>query len=229
MDLDPWLIAAIVVGIVIVVAVTLAVFLLYKVMKIGKKKKEKKPIEIVESSKESPIAKEHTITLEGAKKAQDELKTLDVEREIGSYAIRRLYEAHAEGKLSEEERDRLASGYKEKMAIIKDAMARNESVVALHELESMQDDLIKLFNDRFDELGAKIEDLRTRLEIKPVEEILAPSEAEPPETAPKKEKRKEGKPPSPTPKKTEAEERIEKIKEEVEKVLEKLGQIEAEG
>jgi hypothetical protein len=223
-DLEPWLIAAIV-----VIAIAVAVFLLYKVMKIGKKRKKEEPIEIVETQKKLPIEKEHTITLEGAKKAQDELKTLDIEREIVSYAIRRLYEAHAEGKLSEEERDRLASGYKEKMAIIKDAMARNESVVALHELESMKDDLIKLFNDRFDELGTKIEDLRSRLEIKPIEEIPILEETAAPEATPKKEKRKEGKPQAPAPKKTEAEERIEKIKEEVEKVLEKLGQIEAEG
>jgi hypothetical protein len=225
-DLEPWIIATIV---VVVGAVVVAVFLLYKVMKVGKKKKEETAIEVVETERKLPITKEHTITLENAKKAQGELKTLDIEREIISYAIRRLYEAQAEGKLSEEERDRLASGYKEKMVIIKDAMARNESVVALHELESMQDDLIKLFNDRFDELGAKIEDLRTRLEIKPIQEIPIPTETAPTEETPKKEKRKEGKPPTPTPKKTEAEQRIEKIKEEVEKVLEKLGQIEAEG
>jgi len=222
-DLELWLIVAIVVG-----AVVAAVFLLYNVMRVGKKKKKEAAIEVVETQKKLPITKEHTITIENAKKAQEELKTLEIEREIISYAIRRLYEAHAEGKLSEEERDRLASGYKEKMTIIKDAMARNESVVALHELESMQDDLIKLFNERFDELGAKIEDLRTRLEIKPIKETPIPSEAEPLEVTPKKEKKKEGKPPTP-PKKTEAEERIEKIKEEVEKVLEKLGQIEAEG
>jgi hypothetical protein len=225
-DLEPWIIATIV---VVVGAVVVAVFLLYKAMKVGKKKKEETAIEVVETERKLPITKEHTITLENAKKAQGELKTLDIEREIISYAIRRLYEAQAEGKLSEEERDRLASGYKEKMVIIKDAMARNESVVALHELESMQDDLIKLFNDRFDELGAKIEDLRTRLEIKPIQEIPIPTETAPTEETPKKEKRKEGKPPTPTPKKTEAEQRIEKIKEEVEKVLEKLGQIEAEG
>jgi len=225
-DLEPWQIALI--TITVVGAVAVAIFLLY-IMRAGKKRKEE-PIEKVETEREGklPFTKEHTITLENAKKARDELKTLDIEREIVSYAIRRLYEAHAEGKLSEEERDRMASGYKEKMAIIKDAVSRNESVVALHELESMQDDLIKLFNERFDELGKKIEDLRTRLEIKPIKEVPIPAEAVPEEVTPKKEKRKEGKPPTPPPKKTEAEERIEKIKEEVEKVLEKLGQIEAE-
>lgn len=222
---EPWQIALI--AFIVVAAVVTAVFLLYITR--TKKKKKEEPIEVVETEKKWSTAKEHTITLENAKKAQEELKTLDIEREIVSYAIRRLYEAHAEGKLTEEERDRLASGYKEKMAIIKDAMSRNESVVALHELESMQDDLIKLFNERFDELGNKIEDLKTRLQIKPIKEIPVTPETAPPETTPKKEKRKEAKPPTPAPKKTEAEERIEKIKEEVEKVLEKLGQIEAEG
>jgi len=224
--IEPWQIALI--AFIVVAAVATAVFLLY-VTRTRKKKKEE-PIEVVETEPKWSTTKEHTITLENAKKAQEELKTLDIEREIVSYAIRRLYEAHAEGKLTEEERDRLASGYKEKMSIIKDAMSRNESVVALHELESMQDDLIKLFNERFDELGNKIEDLRTRLEIKPIKEIpITPETAPPEEVTPKKEKRKEAKPPTPAPKKTEAEERIEKIKEEVEKVLEKLGQIEAEG
>ena len=222
MTLEELLIAATVIGAVIV-----AVFILYYVMRVGKKKRKEEPIEVIETQKELPTAKDHTITLENAKKATEELKTLDIEREIVSYAIRRLYEAHAEGKLTEEERDRLASEYKEKMTIIKDAMARNESVVALHELVSMQDDLIKLFNERFNELSAKIEGLRAHLEIKPIEEIPIPAEAAPSEIVPKKEKRKEGKPTPP--KKTEAEERIEKIKEEVEKVLEKLGQIEAEG
>jgi len=214
-----------------VAALCIAVFLLYKVMKVGRKKKKELLAEVVETKSKLPITKDHTVTIENAKKAQDELKTLDVEREIVSYAIRRLYEAHIEGKLSEQERDRLAGEYKERMESIKGAMSRNESVVALHELEAMQDDLIKLFNDRFDELGTKIENLRTRLDIKTIKEVPIPTEAESTEeeeTTQRKEKKKEGKPQQ-AQKKTEAEERVEKIKEEVEQVLEKLGQIEAEG
>jgi len=206
-------------------AILTASFLLYIITRTRKKKV--KPLETVEFEKQPFLKTQHSVTMEDARKAQDEVRTLDLEREILSYAIRRLYEAQAEGKITEEERDRLASGYKEKMMKIKTAISRSESVIALHELESMQDDLIKLFNERFDELNQKIEDLRTRVEIEPIKEtpIIPITEEERP-TPPKKEKAKPHE--RPLTAKTEAEKRIEKIREEIEKVLERLGQIETE-
>ncbi|MDH5691110.1 MAG: hypothetical protein OEY81_06765, partial [Candidatus Bathyarchaeota archaeon] len=137
----------------------------------------------------------------------------------------RLYEAQAEGKISEKERERLAQGYKHRMLEIKDSISENESVVALHELEGMQKDLIKLFNDRFDEINKKIGGLRVNLDIKPKPEIPTPSPAVP-SSLPEKAKRTPRKPL--VPKKTEAEERIDQIRAEVEKVLERLGQMETE-
>ena len=56
------------------------------------------------------------------------------------------------------------------MRKVKDALTENESVVALHELESMQEDLAKLFDDRFGELNLKIETLRTEIGLQ-TEEI----------------------------------------------------------
>ncbi|UCD40418.1 MAG: hypothetical protein JSV87_02500, partial [Candidatus Bathyarchaeota archaeon] len=107
------------------------------------------------------------------------------------------------------------------------AISKSESVVALQELESMQEDLIKLFSERFDDLGKKVEELRTRLEVKPVKEMPIPVST-PKTSAPlMKAERKARKPP--TPRKTDAERRIEEIRAEVEKVLERLGQIEVEG
>ena len=213
-DLWPYVIVA---GI----AISTALFLLYIITRTKKKKGE--TLETVELEKR-PFKTQHSVTAKEARKAQNELRTMDLEREILSYAIRRLYEAQAEGKITEEERDRLASGYKEKMMKIKTAISRSESITALHELESMQDDLIKLFNERFDELNRKIEDLRTHVEIEPIKEApIIPTEAERP--VPPKKRRPHERPPSA---KTEAEKRIEKIREEIEKVLERLGQIEVE-
>jgi outer membrane biosynthesis protein TonB len=119
---------------------------------------------------------------------------------------------------------------------VKDAISKDESLVALHELEAMQEDLMKLFSERFDELGGKIEELRSKVEVKPIKEITIPSVEETSEkTSPEKaaedeekEKKKRKRPiakPSP---KTEAERRIEEIREEVEKVLDRLGQMEIE-
>ncbi len=181
---------------------------------------------------------QRTVSGEEAKEAKDRLKTLDLEREILSFAIRRLYEAQAEGKITEEEREQIAQHYKDRMMTIRDNISKDESVVALHELESMQEDLIKLFSERFDELGQKVEELRTRLEIKAAEEeAVTPTKVFPTpglesmeEPEKEKEKKKTRKKPAPTPApRTDAEKRIEEIRAEVEKVLERLGQMEVEG
>jgi len=205
-------------------AVLVVLFSLYA-MKAGRRKKKEEPLEVPEAGERWSLGVERSVTSDDAKRSQDELRTLDLEREILSFAIRRLYEAQTEGKISEEERDRLAQGYKERMLEIKDMISRNESIVALHELEAMQEDLMKLFNERFDEVSKKIEDLRSSLKVRPLVEVPVPSPA-PPSAPAEKEKKMVRKPP--VPKKTEAEKRIEEIKAEVEKVLERLGQIEVE-
>jgi len=205
-----------------VAAVSVALITFYA-MRSGEKKK-KEPLETPEVAHRWPSKIEHTVTAEETQRAQKELKMLNLEREILSYAIRRLYEAQVEGKISEEERDLLAQGYKDRMLRIKDLLSRDESVVALHELEAMQGDLIKLFNERFDELNKKIEDVRSHLGVELVEEAPTPA---PTLTLPEKKTKRERKRP-PRPSKTEAEKRIEEIRAEVEKVLERLGQIEVE-
>ncbi len=190
-----------------------------------------------EVSERWPFKVELSVSREEVDKAREELRMLELEREILSNAIRRLYEAHAEGKITEEERDRLAAHYKERMFNVKEAIEKNQSIVALHELEALQKDLIKLFNERFDELNRKIEELRTRLQIEPIKEITPIPIPAPPAPKVKAEKA----PSKPTkgkvrrprrkreePKKSEAERRIEQIKAEIEKVLARLGQMEVE-
>ncbi|HMK94197.1 MAG TPA: hypothetical protein VK536_02230 [Candidatus Limnocylindrales bacterium] len=175
-----------------------------------------------------------------ATKAKDELRMLDLEREILSDAIRRLYEAQAEGKITEQERVQLASSYTARMMSIKESISRDESIVALHDLESMQEDLMKLFSERFSDLNSKVEELRTRIDVKPIKEIPvkmpAPAQTSSTEKAEETEEEEEGekqkrkrKPEEKTEAKTEAEKRIESIRSEVEKVLDKLGQMEIEG
>lgn len=217
MDFEPWLYI-----VVVVAAVSAAFFLLYA-MRAGRKER-KEPLEAPPAVEEKwpPLKMERSVTPDEAKRAKDELRTLDLEREILSYAIRRLYEAQAEGKISEEERDLLAHRYKSRMMKIKETISLSESMVALHELEAMREDLFKLFSERFDEINKKIDEVRSRVEVKPVEEMPVPS---PP--LPEKEKRRVRRRPRP-PSKTEAERRIEEIRAEVEKVLERLGQIEVE-
>ncbi|MDH5754333.1 MAG: hypothetical protein OEY95_03895 [Candidatus Bathyarchaeota archaeon] len=175
-----------------------------------------------------------SVSSEDAARAREELRILDLEREILSDAIRRLYEAHAEGKITEEERERLARTYKSRMMAVKEAISKDESLVALHELEAMQEDLTKLFSERFDEISAKVEELRSKVEAKPIKEITIPVAKQPAvaaaekSAAEEKAKRRRKKAPAKPSPRTEAEKRIEKIRAEVEKVLERLGQMEIE-
>ena len=215
----------------------------------GMRKRTKQPKKPVETEAEPklgglPFKISKSVQGNDASHAKDELRILDLEREILSDAIRRLYEAHAEGKITEQERERLAATYKTRMNSVKDSIAKDETIVALHELEGMQEDLMKLFSERFGELSSKVEELRTRIDVKPLKEIriqlptqtaaekkeksVEDEETEETERETEKpRKRKKTEPEKPSAK-TEAEQRIEQIRGEVEKVLDKLGQMEIE-
>jgi hypothetical protein len=222
--------------IAIVSVVTIAiVIVIYAMRKLGKTPKET-PRKAEEPNLTGlPFKITKSVQSNDASQAKNELRILDLEREILSDAIRRLYEAHAEGKISEQERERLAISYKSRMMAVKDSMAKDETIVALHELEGMQEDLMKLFSERFEDLSTKVEELRAKIDVQPIKEIPVkmpkpemPEELETGEEEEKgKPKRKKKAPSKPSPK-TEAEKRIEEIRNEVEKVLDKLGQMEIE-
>jgi hypothetical protein len=207
------------------------------------KKTEIEPL-LIPSSSGSQFRVTKSVQSNDAVRAKDELRTLDLEREILGEAIRRLYEAHAEGKITEQEREKLAINYKQRMLLVKDSMARDEGIVALHELEGMQEDLMKLFKERFGELTGKVDELRTRIDIKTVKEVkiqmpkpqapIVPDQMEKEDeeeadedTEPKEKPKKPKKPPAEK-QKTEAEQRIDAIRNQIDEVMNKLGQMEME-
>jgi ElaB/YqjD/DUF883 family membrane-anchored ribosome-binding protein len=243
---DPITITLIV--LLVVVAIVACGIVIFMMRKRGKKPgKAPKDPEMDPLLSRSPFRVTKSVQSTDATHAKDELRILDLEREILGDAIRRLYEAHAEGKISEQERERLASSYKSRMMAVKESMAKDETIVALHELEGMQEDLMKLFSERFGELTGKVEELRARIDIRTVREVkvqmpkqqtpVVPEQMEKDEDEEESEEEAEGedkpkkkrKPPTErASQKTEAEKRIDEIRNEVEKVLDKLGQMEIE-
>jgi hypothetical protein len=245
---DPLTVTAIL-AVVIIVVIAASGSVIFSMRRYEKKpaiakKTHQKPDPNLEYSN-MPFKISKSVQTNMASSAKDELRMLDLERDILGDAIRRLYEAHAEGKITEQERDKLASTYKNRMNLIKESISKDEGIVALHELEGMQEDLMKLFSERFGELTSKVEELRTRIDVKPIREIpikmptQTPTqidtdeegEGEEPETPSSSEEKpkKKRKPPEEKPvAKSEAERRIESITSEVEKVLDKLGQMEIE-
>ena len=252
---DPTVVMAIVLVVVVVAAVLVVIYIMRKY---GVAKKPVSPqqktslknpqIDLEYTSMPAPFKISKSVQATMAHNAKDELRILDLEREILGDAIRKLYEAAAEGKITETERERLAAMYKDRMNNIKESISKDENIIALHQLESMQEDLMKLFSERFGDITSKVEELRGKIDVKPIREIpiklpqqtvqMEDEEAEEEEetalpqaeagekkpAAPKKRKPPEEKPDQ----KTEAERRIESIRSEVEKVLDKLGQMEIE-
>ncbi len=250
---DPLTVIA--VAVVIIIAVGVVIYAMRRFSSNPKKPKSqitdpKKPHVDLDTSVSSvpnvPFRLSKSIQGPMAATAKDELRMLDLEREILGDALRRLYEAQAEGKITEAEREKLAASYKRRMNDIKESISKDESIIALHELESMQEDLMKLFSERFGELTGKVEELRTRIDVKPIREVpvkvprqvpvqLEEEEDEEEEEEPSDSRNREEKPKkkrkSPEEKptqKSEAEKRIDSIRSEVEKVLDKLGQMEVE-
>jgi len=245
----------------VVVVIALAVLLFMERERKKPTTEESPSRDRTESRFGSPFSVSRTVTTGMSDGAKDRLRILNLEREIQGYALRRLYEATAEGKISADERDSLSQKYKQDLARIKEEIARGESVVALNELERMQQDFLNLFSDRFEELNKRIEELRTisgfapaepfgvagrpeplvpeepeeRLEEGPLEEEEEEEEEgeEAPEIPAEKQapsrKKKVSRPKPPAePEKSEAEKKVEQIVAEVERVLERLGQMEVE-
>jgi len=98
----PWI-----TGILVVVSIGLATLL---ILERERKRSSSQKDEALLSSTiaGAPFIARRTVSTDLYKEAQERLRVLDLEREILSYAIRRLYEAHAEGRITEEERDKLA-------------------------------------------------------------------------------------------------------------------------
>jgi len=186
------------------------------------------------------------------REVKGKLRVLDLEREILSYAIRRLYEAQAEGKITSEEREALAKKYREDLERVKEEIARGESIIALNELERMQEEFIKMFSERLEVINRRIEELRVIAGLKPIEQAIKPVKEEVKEQAPtqheqaekpsvQKKRRETVKPkaaegsegeveekPIESIERDEADKSIEKIVAEIERVLSKLNQIEVE-
>lgn len=223
MDLQEILLYAVAIGAVFCIAIVL-----FFLMKNGNRKDEKAMAKEDEKEEKTPVFKvKRSVSADEANNARNELKVLNLEKEITSYALTRLYEAETEGKISEEERKRLLESYKRKMEGLEKQINDFQLLSGLHELEKAQEDLVNTFYGKFGEITKNVDDLRAKLGVVSKKEVIKSPESQ-------EEKKGEPKPASKVrheeakPKRTDAEERIEKIRDEVLKVLERLEQIETE-
>lgn len=237
--LDPLSVLAIV-GIVGFVAVAILIFLATKKNRKLFEDIFKKPEKVTEPKKtEEKTVEEKAKTLatdiqprlamENVEKLKRDLRLMDVEREIVGYALTRLYEAEAEGKITEQDRTQLLGRYENEMQRLDKEIEKKQMIVKLHDLEETKASLVAMFHGKLDEISRNIEGIRVALGILPAEPAQVKTQPpQPAETLPTKE-RKSRERPTPKPRaKSKTEERIEAVQEEVLKVLERLEQIEIE-
>ena len=166
-------------------------------------------------------------------KARNKLRVANLERDIIGDALTKIYEAEAKGTINDSEKNQMIQPYKNDLKRVDSEIDTYKKTVDLYELEAAKEDLFKRFQETFLEIQSRIEKIKPSLgplpplEIKPLEEKPVPAKTEPPEQAEENTPPKE-KPPRERAR-NKAEEKIETIREEVLKAMERLEQIETEG
>jgi len=173
-----------------------------------------------------------TVTETDIAKARNKLRVANLERDIIGDALTKIYEAEAKGTINEPEKNEMIQPYKNDLKRVDAEIDTYKKTVDLYELETAKEDLFKRFQETFLDIQVRIEKIRPSLnlptETKPAELKQTPATPDPAdptteENPPPKEK------PSREKARNKAEEKIETIREEVLKAMERLEQIETEG
>lgn len=181
-----------------------------------------------------PDIMKKTVTESDVSKARERLRVASLERDIVGDALTKIYEAEAKGQITEAERNQLAQRYKVDLKRVDGEIDTHKKVVDLHELESAKEDLLKSFNEKLMEIDARINQIKpsitqtTTQEAKVPVPTPQPVKAETPPATPAQQSTNKERPSKEKPK-NKAEERLEAIREEVLKAMERLEQIETEG
>ncbi len=171
------------------------------------------------------------VTGNDVSKARDRLRLASLERDIIGDALTKIYEAETRGQINESEKNQLLQRYKTDLKRVDGEIDTHKKTVDLFELESAKEDLLKSFHEKMMEIDLKISQIRPNLSATPEArpaETTSPTKTETTaatqtQTSPPKERPARDKP------RNKAEERLETIREEVLKAMERLEQIETEG
>jgi len=174
-----------------------------------------------------------TVTESDIAKARNKLRVANLERDIIGDALTKIYEAEAKGTINEPEKNQMIQPYKNDLKRVDAEIDTYKKTVDLYELEAAKEDLFKRFQETFLDIQARIEKIQPYLnlsastETKPAEPKPAPAKTE--QTEPTDENATPKEKPPREKARNKAEEKIETIREEVLKAMERLEQIETEG
>lgn len=156
---------------------------------------------------------------------------LKLERQILGSAVTTIYESHTSGVISEAERDRMLEKYKVDLKRLEKAIQDNQQIVDLHDLEIERDEIIKGFKAKLAEIDAKLKDLKSGAPTMPGKPGqsehsggTANNDGSQQSNHDQQSKNKENESAI-----TDSERRIDQIREEILKAMDRLEQIETEG
>ena len=207
--------------------------LLTLILLFGRKKTEQEDKNLAEPIKSEPFPVpdilKKTLTSSDVSRSRDRLRLASLERDIIGDALTKIYEAETRGQINDSEKNQLLQRYKTDLKRVDGEIDTHKRTVDLYELESAKEDLLKSFQEKMLEIDLKISQIRPTIgtasetALKATESPKTETGSVPATTNPPKERPPKEKP------KNKAEERLETIREEVLKAMERLEQIETEG
>lgn len=173
-----------------------------------------------------------TVSESDASRSRELLKVLMLEREIIGTALTTIYESEVQGIITRSERDRLIDKYSSDLKALESKISEHQRIADLFDLESAKEKLMQSYREKLSEIDKKLVDLRTGavtaapsvgdIRIEPtVSSPEAPTLSLQTGQNTRANELKDAK--------TRTDKKIEAIREEVLKAMERLEQIESEG
>ena len=180
----------------------------------------------------SSVEIEHSVAESDASHSREILKALKLEREIIGTALTTIYESEIQRIITRDERDRLLDKYSSDLKALEARISEHQRIVDTFDLESAKKELLLSYRTKVVEIDKKLADLRSGATSESLitaqpegNEIATPSKTT--QVVPQSDLKIAGTGLQDA--KARTEKKIEAIKEEVLKAMERLEQIESEG
>jgi hypothetical protein len=174
---------------------------------------------------------EHSVTESDASRSREVLKVLKLEREIIGTALTTIYESEIQEIITRDERDRLLDKYSSDLKTLESRISEHQRIVDTFDLESARKELLLSYREKMSEIDKKLADLRSGVTAIPspttgsTSQVVTPNETV--QATPQSDFKTGGTGLQDA--KARTEKKIEAIREEVLKAMERLEQIESEG
>ena len=142
-------------GVGVVLAVVASFFVFYS-------RPKSEPVEVAarDSSGTLTVA---SVAVGDLERSRRELRTMMLERDLLSSALMKVYEAETQGRITREERESIARKYSDQIKEIQSKLKDVELVVEVGELERLREELVSLFEQKIQNIEARLDQAKQRL------------------------------------------------------------------